>query len=243
MEPTTYARAVAERQPVSHLFHLVITTIEEFAAFLELVRGHEVQPAALADFATATVERHAERAAPSTFMLVVDSLEDFAAFIIIIRGDRPIDSTLLAETRDALAVARTKLTAAMDARRGTPASPAAGPPSPYVSRSPSVIEGASTMAPAGDTENPVVESIVAEATNAVTVMGGAAAMISGFDAELAAGIQAALDGGATPGQLARLTSFSGQVKTQADVLAAAIAARTVADGEVTPALASKLRKR
>ena len=76
------------------------------------------------------------------------------------------------------------------------------------------------------TGNPIIDSLLAQATANEQVEDSAVVVINGIKAQIDAAVQAALAGGATAAQLAPITQVSTDLKTHADALAAAVAANT-----------------
>lgn len=82
-----------------------------------------------------------------------------------------------------------------------------------------------TIMSQADTKIQTLKDDVAKLT---TVVASATTMIGGFQAQLAAAVQAALDAGATPAELQSLTDLHTAISAQSDGLAAAVAANTPA---------------
>ena len=72
--------------------------------------------------------------------------------------------------------------------------------------------------------NPILDELTTTVTNTEGVIESATAFINGVPALIDAAVQKALEGGATPEQLAPLTQLSADLKAKADALAAAVAA-------------------
>jgi hypothetical protein len=73
-----------------------------------------------------------------------------------------------------------------------------------------------------------LDPIVADVTAAVDVEKSATILINGFQKRLDDGINAALAAGATPNEIAQLSTLSKDLKATSDDLAAAVAANTPA---------------
>jgi hypothetical protein len=71
-------------------------------------------------------------------------------------------------------------------------------------------------------------ALSAQVTAETTVEASALALINGISARVAAAVAAALAAGATPAQLAEITSLGASIKASSDPLAAAVAANTPA---------------
>lgn len=76
--------------------------------------------------------------------------------------------------------------------------------------------------------NTTLDPIVADVTDAITVEKSATILINGFQSRLAAGIAAALAGGATADELKVLTTLDTDLKASKADLAAAVTANTPA---------------
>lgn len=76
--------------------------------------------------------------------------------------------------------------------------------------------------------NTTLDPIVADVTDAITVEKSATILINGFQSRLAAGIAAALAGGATADELKVLTTLDTDLKASKSDLAAAVTANTPA---------------
>jgi len=217
--------------PVTHhtdepTFALRIDTIEDMATFIGLVRDHRQGQQALAGFVAAK-----ERANRSPgFLLEITSLEDFAAFMGLIRGQL-VDVAVLGEVIQSLAHARANLKASTDRAGGTPASPAAGPPSPVRRPPANKAEGVTVM----KTAQEIIQEIMDEATADVTVMGSAAVVINGIDQLVKDAVAKAIENGATAEQLAPFSDVTAALAAQRTGLATAIAARTAAQTELSTA--------
>lgn len=72
--------------------------------------------------------------------------------------------------------------------------------------------------------NPVIGDLKTNVEKANGAMESATVLINGFQAKLDAAVAAALENGATAEELAPLTDLSSELGTDADALAAAVAA-------------------
>jgi len=86
-------------------------------------------------------------------------------------------------------------------------------------------------------------SLTATVAQNTTVMGSAAATITGISAQIAAAVAAAQAAGATPAELQALTDLQQTLDTNNATLAAAIAFNTPVATEVPPGTAMQLRQK
>lgn len=77
--------------------------------------------------------------------------------------------------------------------------------------------------------NLVIEELVTEVAEEVTIMGSAKVLIDGFEQRLADGIAKALENGATAEQLVPLTQLKTALDVSGNDLAASVAKNTPAD--------------
>lgn len=87
------------------------------------------------------------------------------------------------------------------------------------------------------TAQEIIQDMIDEATQDVSVMGGAATVINGIDQLVKDAVTKALDNGATADQLAPFADVTTALASQRTALATAIAARTAAQTELSTASA------